>query len=406
MPRAFSSGRRVDLVVGLVLRRSPSPDLGDRRGQRRLAVVDVTDRADVHVRLRALELCLRHPWLPFLARRRPLREAREIVAIGENARCGARRAQAGATQRTNGRKIQAHNACDNAYTTHAHTIRSGRERAGSLTARLCTFMHDSADSGSESCRTYSPRSGWPTSRRGWRATGASWRRSWRLALRDLGGYGPARPAHAGGRGAVPAGLWRGAAGDAGRGTVSARARIAPAAKAALGAAHGAAGRAGDDASSSTRAAPRSPAPSGWRRGVTVVTHAPAIAAALVENEGVRLVTLGGQVDRQVGAALGGGRAGGDRGDSARPLAPRRLRDRRRRGITAHSPDDAAVKRAVAARAGRVAVAADLRKLETAAPFAVIDLAACDLLLPRGRHPVRPPRPASRRAGQTSSTWSA
>ena len=49
------------------------------------------------------------------------------------------------------------------------------------------------------------------------------------------------------------------------------------------------------------------------------------------------------------------------------------------GITAHSLDDAAVKRAVAARAGRVAVAADMRKLQTAAPFAVMDLAACDVL---------------------------
>ena len=35
---------------------------------------------------------------------------------------------------------------------------------------------------------------------------------------------------------------------------------------------------------------------------------------------------------------------------------------------------------MAARAGRVAVAADRSKLGTAAPFAVIDLSACDLLL--------------------------
>ena len=35
-------------------------DLHDRRRQRRLAVVDVTDRADVHVRLGADELLLGH----------------------------------------------------------------------------------------------------------------------------------------------------------------------------------------------------------------------------------------------------------------------------------------------------------------------------------------------------------
>src|SRR5687768_1165168 len=55
-------GSVVDLLEGLDL--GPSDlgreHLGDRRGQRRLAVVDVTDGADVDVRLVALELLLRH----------------------------------------------------------------------------------------------------------------------------------------------------------------------------------------------------------------------------------------------------------------------------------------------------------------------------------------------------------
>src|SRR5215217_4925820 len=54
-------GRLVDLVerreVGEALF---GQDLGDRRRQGRLAVVDMTHRADVHVRLVALELLLRH----------------------------------------------------------------------------------------------------------------------------------------------------------------------------------------------------------------------------------------------------------------------------------------------------------------------------------------------------------
>ena len=54
-------GRVVDRVEGAVLRLAlQSEVLGDRRGQARLAVVDVTDRADVDVRLRPLELLLRH----------------------------------------------------------------------------------------------------------------------------------------------------------------------------------------------------------------------------------------------------------------------------------------------------------------------------------------------------------
>ena len=118
-----------------------------------------------------------------------------------------------------------------------------------------------------------------------------------------------------------------------------------------------------------------------------------IAAALVENEGVRLVTLGGQVDRQVGAALGGGVLAAI--EAIRPdlLLLGACGIDAEAGITAHSLDDAAVKRAVAARAGRVAVAADRMKLATAAPFAVMDLAACDVLCLEASDPCRPARAA-------------
>ena len=54
-------GGVVDRVEGAVLGLALEGQvLGDRRGQRRLAVVDVADRADVHVRLGALELLLGH----------------------------------------------------------------------------------------------------------------------------------------------------------------------------------------------------------------------------------------------------------------------------------------------------------------------------------------------------------
>ena len=58
--------RLVDLVErreGVEVRVLVVQHLGDRRGQRRLAVVDVTDGADVDVRLGPLELGLRH-WCP------------------------------------------------------------------------------------------------------------------------------------------------------------------------------------------------------------------------------------------------------------------------------------------------------------------------------------------------------
>src|SRR4051794_14150974 len=60
-------GRVVDRLEGAVLGLALQGQvLGDRRGETRLAVVDVADRADVDVRLRALELLLGHRsrWTP------------------------------------------------------------------------------------------------------------------------------------------------------------------------------------------------------------------------------------------------------------------------------------------------------------------------------------------------------
>ena len=59
--------RLVDRIERRVLGQPTiSQRLRDRRGQRGLAVVDVTHRADVHVRLGALELRLAHVVVPSL----------------------------------------------------------------------------------------------------------------------------------------------------------------------------------------------------------------------------------------------------------------------------------------------------------------------------------------------------
>ena len=189
----------------------------------------------------------------------------------------------------------------------------------------------------------------------------------RRDLRALAAEGRCRRVYGGALPATPS-----------RGTVSARARLAPAAKAALGA-----------------ALARLVEP-----GMTVFIDAGSTTLACAE----RLQVRGDGGDARAGHR---GRAGRERGRAARhPRRAGRPAGRRRpraavlaaveairpdllllgacgidaeAGITAHSLDDAAVKRAVAARAGRVAVAADRRKLGTAAPFAVMDLAACDIL---------------------------
>ena len=61
MPRAFSSGALSIWSNATCLRPAPQAEhLRDRRRQRGLAVIHVTDRADVHVRLVANELFLGH----------------------------------------------------------------------------------------------------------------------------------------------------------------------------------------------------------------------------------------------------------------------------------------------------------------------------------------------------------
>ena len=57
--------RRVDLVIGRVLRLAGlGQDLGDRRRQRRLAMIDVADRPNVAVRLGPLEFLFGHRGSP------------------------------------------------------------------------------------------------------------------------------------------------------------------------------------------------------------------------------------------------------------------------------------------------------------------------------------------------------
>ena len=71
MPARLLFRRLVDLIErGEVhVRVLVGEHLGDRRRQRRLAVVDVTDRPDVQVRLVALELLLGHGCTLLLVRR-------------------------------------------------------------------------------------------------------------------------------------------------------------------------------------------------------------------------------------------------------------------------------------------------------------------------------------------------
>ena len=104
--------------------------------------------------------------------------------------------------------------------------------------------------------------------------------------------------------------------------------------------------------------------------LTVATHDPAIAAAVLAKPQVTLWLIGGRVSREVGAALGG-RTLADI-EALRPelallgvcaLDPVA-------GLAAFDPEDAEIKRALLRNSSRVAAAILNEKLETSAPFII------------------------------------
>lgn len=195
----------------------------------------------------------------------------------------------------------------------------------------------------------------------------------RRDLRALAAAGRCRRVYGGALPATPS-----------KGPISSRARLAAPAKDALGAAMARLVLPGMtvflDTGTTNLAAARALAAHSDLGGVTLVTHAPAIAAALVEARGASLVTVGGRVDPETGAAIGARAL--EEITGIRPdllllgtcgLDPEGT-------LSAHSQEDAVVKRRLASNSGAVATACDRSKIGTAGPFSVIDLAACDTLV--------------------------
>lgn len=174
------------------------------------------------------------------------------------------------------------------------------------------------------------------------------------------------------------------------GPVSSRARLYATAKEALGAALARLVRPGMtvflDAGTTNLAAARALAAGPDLGGVTLVTHAPATAAALVEARGATLVSIGGHVDPVIGAAIGARAVEEIAGLRPDLLLLGTCGVDPDGALTAHSVEDAAVKRRLAANSGAVATACDLSKIGTTGPFMVLELAACDTLVIEARTP--------------------
>lgn len=114
--------------------------------------------------------------------------------------------------------------------------------------------------------------------------------------------------------------------------------------------------------------------------LTVAANAPAIAAALAARGGTRVVTIGGEVDREIGGAIGAGAVAALR--SMRIdlvfLGACALDDLATVG--AFSFEDAAWKRELVAASRSIAVVATNEKLGAAARFAVVAGADLDHLV--------------------------
>ena len=106
------------------------------------------------------------------------------------------------------------------------------------------------------------------------------------------------------------------------------------------------------------------------RGLTVVTNAPSIAEALSDPAGVEIVMVGGRFDPRLGSCLGG---------QTIEWLERLFPDiafigtcglSSEAGLSAFSAEEAALKRVVAARTRRLAVAVTGEKLGLSAPFQI------------------------------------
>ncbi len=124
--------------------------------------------------------------------------------------------------------------------------------------------------------------------------------------------------------------------------------------------------------------------------LTILTNAPAVAMALSDHPRARVVLLGGVLDLNIGAALGG---------TTTLEAIRRINADlfflgscgvdAAHGISAFDPAEAEVKRAMVDQSSQVVVAATLDKLGTAAPFKVAETAAIThLVLPTEADPAQ------------------
>jgi DeoR/GlpR family transcriptional regulator of sugar metabolism len=108
---------------------------------------------------------------------------------------------------------------------------------------------------------------------------------------------------------------------------------------------------------------------------TIVTHSPAVAAALVAHPAVDVFILGGRLFKHSGVASGAATAAAAAEINADLFLLGVTGVHHRAGLTTGDPDEAALKRTLASRAAETYVLASAEKIGAASPFAVLPLSS-------------------------------
>lgn len=106
---------------------------------------------------------------------------------------------------------------------------------------------------------------------------------------------------------------------------------------------------------------------------TVVTHSPTVAAALAEHPTVDVLVLGGRLFKHSVVTCGAAAAEAASAVTADVFLLGVTGVHHEAGLTTGDPDEAAMKRALAARAGDTYVLASAEKIGAASPFRVLPL---------------------------------
>jgi DeoR/GlpR family transcriptional regulator of sugar metabolism len=108
---------------------------------------------------------------------------------------------------------------------------------------------------------------------------------------------------------------------------------------------------------------------------TIVTHSPTIAAALVEHPATEILLLGGRIYKHSAVACGAATVEAAQAITADLFLLGVTGVHPDHGLTTGDPEEAAMKRALAARAADTYVLASAEKLGAVSPYKVLDLTA-------------------------------